>query len=79
MYDMPVTNRCSTTLCTLPVTPGMYININCKGFTMKNWTLSDLAEFGNLSDGSTIQLHGTTYKLHDVNYWNDTCKLEDIG
>ena len=46
---------------------------------MKKWTLSDLAEFGHLSDGSEIKLHGTTYVLHNVNRWNDSCLLEDIG
>jgi hypothetical protein len=46
---------------------------------MKNWTLSDLAEFGYIVDGSRINLHGTTYVVHEVNHWNDSCKLEDIG
>ena len=46
---------------------------------MKNWTLSDLAEFGRLDNGDKIQLHGTTYILHNVNIINDTCKLEDIN
>lgn len=46
---------------------------------MKRWTLSDLAEFGNIYDGKTINLHGTTYKCHDVNTWNGSVMLEDIG
>ena len=46
---------------------------------MKNWTLSDLREFGHIVDGSKINLHGTTYIVHEVNNWNDSCKLEDIG
>lgn len=46
---------------------------------MKKWTLSDLAEFGRLDDGSKINLHGTTYVCHSVNRWNDSVLLEDIG
>lgn len=46
---------------------------------MKKWTLSDLAEFGRLYDGSKINLHGTTYVCHSVNLWNDSVMLEDVG
>ena len=46
---------------------------------MKKWTLSDLAEFGRLDDGSKINLHGTTYVCHSVNLWNNSVLLEDIG
>ena len=46
---------------------------------MKNWTLSDLSEFGRLDDGDKIWLHGTTYVVHNINIFADTCLLEDIG
>jgi hypothetical protein len=46
---------------------------------MKRWTLSDLVEFGYITEGKKINLHGTTYVCHSVNRWNDSVMLEDIG
>ena len=46
---------------------------------MKKWILSDLREYGRLDEGSKINLHGTTYVCHNVNIWNDSVLLEDIG
>lgn len=43
------------------------------------WTLSDLKGFEYISEGSKINLHNTTYICQNVNRWNDTVTLKDIG
>ena len=72
MYDMPVTNRCSTALCTLPVTPGMILVISvvpvaprCAHYKETLMTYSNLIDIAiKHAEANGADLHTTHILTH---------------